>query len=330
MNTGITSADDIKKIVDGFKNSRIILSAFELNVFTVLDKKLLTSEEIAGKINADVRATDRLCNALTAIGLLHKRNNKFYNTHAASEFLVKGKPGYMGNLAHVNHTWNNWHRLTKSVIKGTSIAVDEINERGDDWLEAFIAAMHYRGEYQAKIISMMIDLKNVKRMLDVGGGSGAFSIGFTQAQPEMNAVVFDLPNVVQLTQRYIREAGMHEKISTVEGNYLTDDFGNGYDLILLSAIVHINSFDENEMLIKKCADALNPGGQVIIQDWIMNEERTAPPTGALFALNMLVGTVHGDTYTESEMKEWMTTAGLENIEKKDTGFTTSLLIGRKG
>ena len=100
-------------------------------------------------------------------------------------------------------------------------------------------------------------------------------------------------------------------------------------MILLSAIVHINSCEENKTLIKKCADALNSGGQIIIRDWVMNEDRTSPEGGAYFALNMLVGTKSGDTFTESEMKEWFANAGIKKIIRKETSFGSPLMIGIK-
>ncbi|MBA4407721.1 acetylserotonin O-methyltransferase, partial [bacterium] len=200
---------------------------------------------------------------------------------------------------------------------------------GIDWLESFIGAMHYRGIKEAKLTSMLLDLSKVNHMLDVGGGSGAFAMEFIKKNPNMNAVVFDLPNVIPITGRYVAEERMTEKFSFLSGNYLTNDLGNGYDLILLSAIVHINSLEENNMLIKKCYDSLNNGGQIVIKDWVMNEDRTEPAGGAYFALNMLVGTERGDTYTETEMKNWFTNAGIKKIERKDTSFGSSLMIGHK-
>jgi SAM-dependent methyltransferase len=122
---------------------------------------------------------------------------------------------------------------------------------------------------------------------------------------------------------------MIDKIELKAGSFLTDDFGKDFDLILLSAIVHMNSYDENKNLIKKCCDSLNPGGQIIIKDWVMKEERTEPEAGAFFALNMLVGTKNGDTFTENEMREWFSAAGISKVERKGTSFGGDLMIGKK-
>jgi ubiquinone/menaquinone biosynthesis C-methylase UbiE len=175
----------------------------------------------------------------------------------------------------------------------------------------------------------MLDLDRVNKMLDIGGGSGAFTMQFIQKNSNMSAVVFDLPSVIPLTKKYVESFQYKNKISYITGDYLEDDFGTGYDLIFLSAIVHINSFDENKQLIKKCYDSLNSGGQIIIKDWVMSEDRTLPESGAYFALNMLVGTQSGDTYTQSEMKDWLLASGIKNIEKKETSFDSSLIIGIK-
>ncbi len=321
--------DKIQDIAKKFQESRILLTAVELEIFTVLNKKRLTSAEIAEQIEADPRGTDRLLNALTALGFLLKRNGKFMNFPGISEFLVKGEIGYMGNLHHTNSLWDRWSSLTEAVKTGGSTYKKTINSRPKEWLEDFISAMHYRGMGQAKILSMMINLSNVKKMLDVGGGSGAYSMMFIEKNKDIKAAIFDLPNVIPLAQRYVENGGKSDSISFITGDYLQDDFGSGYDLILLSAIVHINSFEENKLLIKKCASALNSKGQIIINDYIMSEDRIEPKVGVMFALNMLTSTVQGDTYTESEITSWFADAGLSSIEHKQTSFGSSIMIAIK-
>ena len=325
----ITSAEDIRELANSFRESRTFLSAFELKIFTVLDKHMMTSDEVAQKIRANSRSADRLMNALCAMGLLKKTHNKFYNTDLASKYLIEGKPEFMGNLYHLNNLWDSWSYLTGSVIKGSSEVDDEEKPDGDNWVEAFIGAMHYRGIKQGKILAMMIDITNVKQMLDVGGGSAAFSMEMVKKNYAINAVVLDLPYVIPLTKRYVSEAGLTEKFKFIEGDYLTREFEGNYDLVLLSAIIHINNYEQNKVLIKKCADALNKGGMIVISDFIMDEDRTKPYHGAMFSLNMLVGTANGDTYTEQEIREWFGYAGLSNIERKNTSFGADLMIAVK-
>lgn len=327
MEEKFLTADDIRNLAYSFQQSRILLTAIELGIFSALDKHMLTSKEVAEKLHINERAADRLMNALVAIGLLKKIHGKFYNTESASQYLVEGKTNFIGNLYHVNELWKSWTTLTEAVRKGTSVY--KRKDENLEWTNSFIAAMHYRAQKEAKIVAYMLDLKNVKTMLDIGGGSGAFSMKFVELNPEIKAVIFDLPDVIQLTKKYIDDFKYKNQISFIEGNYLTDNFGSNYDMIFLSAIVHINSYDENKFLIKKCVDSLNPDGQVVIKDWIMNEDRTKPAAGAIFALNMLVRTKNGDTYTEDEMKDWLQSAGISKIDRKDTSFGFSLLIGHK-
>jgi len=325
----IKSPEEIREIANAFRASRVLLSAVEFKIFTVLDKHMMTSDEVSNKIQADSKATDRLMNALCSMGILKKVHGKFYNSDLSAKYLVEGKPDFMGNLYHTNHLWNTWSYLTESVKQGSDFKGDQNKKEKSDWVEAFIAAMHYRGVNQGKILSMMIDLSNVKKMLDIGGGSAAFSMEFVKKNPSIKAVVLDLPHVIPLTKRYVDNAGLMSNFNFIEGDYFTANFENGYDLILLSAIIHSNSYEQNKNLIKKCVDALNAGGMIIISDFIMNEDRTQPAYGALFSINMLVGTAGGDTYTELEIKEWFQSAGINKIERKNTSFGSDLMIGTK-
>ena len=325
----ISAPEQIREVAYAFRESRVLLSAIELKMFTVLDKHMMHSDEVAEKINSDKRATDRLMNALCGMGLLKKVKDKFYNTDLASKYLVEGKPDFMGGLHHTNNLWDTWSYLTESVRQGSAFKGEQNKEDKQGWVEAFIGAMHYRGVKQARIIATMLNLKDVNKMLDIGGGSAAFSMEFAKKNPSLQATVFDLPHVIPLTKSYVEREGLSSRFSFIEGNYLSDDFGKGYDLILLSAIIHINNYDQNKKLIHKCANSLNNNGRVIISDFIMNEDRVTPYHGAMFSLNMLVGTQCGDTYTETEMTEWMTSAGLSNVERKNTSFGSDLIIGTK-
>ncbi|HSD62250.1 MAG TPA: methyltransferase, partial [Ignavibacteriaceae bacterium] len=205
-----------------------------------------------------------------------------------------------------------------------------LNEKRDqNRIENFISAMDYRAVKQADEDVKLINTDHVKYLLDLGGGSGAYAIAFVKTNRKINAAVFDLPDVIPLTEKYISRAGLTDKIKTIKGNYLTDDIGNDYDLIYLSAIVHSNSYEENSRLIRKCAEALNKNGQLIIQDFVMNEDRTEPAFGTFFALNMLVNTPEGDTFTEKEISSWLTKAGLSDIKRRETSHGASQIIGTK-
>ena len=320
----------IRDLAYGFQKSRIVLTAYELEIFSILAEKKKISGEVARLVGADQRATDRLMNALCGLGLLKKEKGKFSNTPVALRYLVKGKPEYISGMMHTVHLWDRWSTLTEAVKKGCSVfGQTGTNERGEKWLSAFIAAMHDRAVRSAMVIAGEMDLRQVNRVLDVGGGSGAYAMAFVRAKRGLSATVFDLPNVIPLTRKYVSKAKHSGKIGFIKGDYLRDRFDTGYDLVFLSAIIHSNSDKENQKLITKCATALNPGGRVVVQDFIMDEDRTRPVHGAIFSLNMLVGTAEGDTYTEGEVAVWMRKAGLTNTGRHDTPFGTTQIIGWK-
>jgi len=325
----LLTPDGIMQLAVGFQRSRIFLTAYELGVFTALGDGAKMSADVAVELGTDARATDRLLNALVAIGLLRKNRGLFSNTPPASDLLVKDKPGYMSGLMHTVHLWDTWGTLTDAARAGGSVAMGPVNDRGDEWLDAFIAAMHYRGMLQAEEIVSQLELDGVSRVLDVGAGSGAFATALARANKGLRATAFDLPNVIPLTEKYVEAQGFSDRVDIVPGDYHIDDLGTGYDMVFLSAIIHSNSLEENRALIKKAAGALNAGGRLVVLDFIVDEDRTGPPRAVFFALNMLVATEAGDTYTELEVRELMGQAGLTDIIRKDTDFASSLMIGRK-
>ncbi len=324
------SPEPIREIAYAFQRSRVVLSAYELGIFSAVGDRGSTSTNVAGTLDTDRRATDRLMNALVAMGLLLKEGEVFRNTEAGARFLLPSSPDYMAGLMHTVHLWETWSTLTEAVRRGTSVPAGQLR-RADHatWTTAFIAAMNDRARKQAPPTAALMDLKEGMRVLDVGGGSGAFSSAFVRGKKGVRATVFDLPQVLPLTEQYVRAEGLIDRIDFTAGDYTRDALPRGYDLVFLSAIIHSNSPDENRELIRKCASSLNPKGTLVVQDFIMDESRTDPPPGALFALNMLVGTSAGDTYTETEVRGWMGEAGLSDIDRVETSFGSAQMRGRK-
>ncbi len=328
-NGPITSAEQLREAVYGFRRSRIILTAFELDLFTRLGDQAMTSQRLAKIIDADARATDRLLNALCAMGLVRKARGQFANTKIARDFLVSGKPHFMAGLSHSLNQWQSWHTLSDAVRRGTTVYIRKGGAAAEQRLPGFIAAMHERASRQAPIIVKQLSLATVFHCLDIGAGSGAYAMALARAKKNIRVTAFDLPDVLPLTREYVRRGGLLKRIDFIAGDFRQDDWGKGYDLVLLSAIVHMNSAKENRRLIVRAAKSLNRGGQLIIQDFIMDPERTRPAVGAFFALNMLVATARGDTFTRTEVRDWMRGAGLKKIDHLATPFDASLMIGRK-
>jgi 16S rRNA G966 N2-methylase RsmD len=305
----------IREFAAAFQKSRILLSGFELDIFSNINESGTSNLQIASDLNLDEHACERLLNALVSLGFLTKKDDLFFNTDESSCFLSRKSPDYLGGLMHSNHLWNTWSKLTSVVKTGNSAHPEEINERGEEWLFSFINAMHDRGKKQAPGQLQNIDLSGVKALLDIGGGSGAFSMEFVSRKPEIEAIVFDLPRVIPITQQFIDKEGFSDKIKTYEGDYTKDELPAGFDMVFLSAVLHSNSLEVNQDLIVKCYKSLNRNGKIIIQDWVMNDDRTQPLSGAVFAINMLVGTEAGDCYTQKEVHEMLGNAGFINITR---------------
>ena len=319
----------IREFAALFQKSRILLSGFELDLFTIIDESGSTNNTIADKLNLDRHACERLLNALASLGFLVKQGDMFFNSHESFTFLSKKSPEYLSGLMHSNHLWNTWSGLTHVVKTGKSAHPTEINERGEEWLFPFINAMHDRAKKQAPPQLAIIDMSMINSILDIGGGSGAYSMEFLNIKPELEAAVFDLPNVVPITQKFIEKEGFSNRIKTVTGDYTKDALPIGFDLVFLSAIIHSNSLAVNADLFNKCFKALNMNGKIVIQDWIMNNERTHPTAGAIFAINMLVGTESGDCFTEQEVTEMLNAAGFKNISRIEFESGLSQMTAQK-
>jgi len=294
-----------------FQESRTLLTALELDVFTAVGEGA-SSAEAAVRIGADARATDMLLNALVALGTMEKREGIFRCT-PESRALGAARAGLM----HTVHLWETWSTLTVCVKTGTTVRRLGVEGRPEAWTEAFIAAMHARAGATAAHLVAVVDASRVRRMLDVGGGPATFAIAFAEAHPELRAEVLDLGPVVPIGARNVREAGFSDRITVRVGDLRTDDFGQGYDLILTSAICHMLDEDENRDLFRRCARALAPGGRLVVREFILEPDRTGPPAAAIFALNMLVGTRRGNTYTEAEYRQWLREAGFSRISRPE-------------
>ncbi len=320
----------IRETAYAFQKSRILLTGHELGIFSAVGNRSESSQHVARTLGTDWRATDRLMNALAAMGLLVKEEDAFRNSPSALRYLVPSSPDFLSGLMHTVHLWDSWGTLTKAVQLGTSVSAAGLR-RADSagWTAAFIAAMNDRARKQAPVVAAQMNLREGMRILDVGGGSGAFAVAFVRAMRGITATVFDLPEVLPLTGRYVSAEGLLERIALVAGDYTADELPAGYDLVFLSAIIHSNSADENRVLLRKCTRSLTPKGVLVVQDYIMDESQTDPPAGAYFALNMLVGTAAGDTYRESEIRRWMLEAGLTDIVRIETPFGTAQVRGMK-
>lgn len=318
--------DSVTSTLRAFQESRVLLTAVELDVFTAIGDGS-DAAQVATRVQTDPRATEMLLNALAAYGALTKHDSVFRNTPIlAQHFSGAARNSWM----HLVNLWDSWASLTASVRQGTAARGAGVEGRDPDWTEAFIAAMHHNAGERAPQVVRSIGTGGLRRMLDVGGGSGAYSIAFAQAVPELQADLLDLEPVTGIARRHISEAGVTNRVHTRVGDLRHDALGEGYDLVFVSAICHMLNEAENRDLIRRCARAGVPGGRVAVQDFILDPDGTAPKQAAFFSLNMLVGTPGGRCYTEAEYAEWMRAAGLTQVRRVRLPGPADLMIGTVG
>lgn len=321
--------DEVMGTARAFVESRILLTALELDLFTAVGAGA-SAEAAAAARGTDPGATARLLNALAAMGLLAKKDGRFSPSPAAARFLARGgKDDSVDALLHQSSLWRTWSGLTEAVRTGRPAPREDMADRGDDWTVAFIAAMHKGAAQRAPLLVPAVGVEGVRRLLDVGGGSGAYAIAFAQASPSLSAEILDLPPVLPIAEGHVSAAGLAGRVATRAGDLRRDDLGTGFDLVLLSSICHMLGPDENRDLLRRAFAALVPCGRVVVSDFLLAEGRAAPRQAALFSINMLVGTVSGDCYTEAEYAAWMREAGFASVDRKDLPGPASLVVGTR-
>jgi ubiquinone/menaquinone biosynthesis C-methylase UbiE len=306
--------------ISSFTASRIILTANNFRFFDHLNPPGKTASALAKKISADKRAAEMLLDSLVAIGLLKKKNLTYSNSPVAARYLVSGKPDYQGDiLRHYSTLWDNWSGL--DIVLKTGKPHRQSHDH-----ESFILGMHNLASLRTKGFLSSLDLTGVQRVLDLGGGPGTYSMALAKKGKEVT--IMDFPETLKIAKKLIGEAGLSKRIKLLPGDFTSDDMGNGYDLILVSQILHAYDEKSSVAMLKKCYQSLNRGGRAVIQEFLLDETRTSPLQGALFAINMLINTTGGRTYTPGEMSGWLKKAGFNNI--KTTLLDETVLIeGRK-
>ncbi len=321
--------DDINELARSFMPARALLTALELDVFTAVGSGA-SAADVAGNLGTDTRATEMLLNALAALDLLEKHDNVFRDTAITARFLAAGSPdNARPALMHAVNLWRTWSTLTDCVRAGTSVLRRQDQPRSADDTQAFIAAMDRNAKERAAVLVRSVPVNGARRMLDLGGGSGAYSIAFVKAHPELHADILDVPSVLPLTESYISRAGLQDRISTREGDLRTDQFAQGYDLVLLSAICHMFSPQQNRDLLRRAYLALAPHGRLVLQDFILEPDKTSPRFAALFSLNMLVGTEGGASYSEPDYADWLSEAGFKRVERLRLPGPANLMIATR-
>jgi len=328
--------DFFVKTVIAYRTSKIIFVATYYDIFTLLNNGEKSLDELTKYLGLDPRVTELLLNALLSLGLLKKEDIFYYNTPLSENFLVQGKPAYLGdNLKMQELLWDCWSGLRNVLKTGkpTRLLEDLLSEQSPQFRREYIYGMHNIAQNFAKAILQKVDLSVVNSMLDVGGGPGTYSIIFAKKYLGLKCIIMDLPEVLDVTKEIVKEYHLLERISLYKGNYLYDDFGSGYDLILMSNITHNEGDETNQLLCDKAYSALNSKGLLVINDFLLDESKTDPLFPAIFSIFMTTFTKDGRTYSFNEYKSCMENSGFINIQRMNimehSLNPSAIVVGRK-
>ena len=325
------STEEVIGVVRGFQPACVLLAAADLNVFTILKAKPMSAKAVADKLKADSRAITILLDALAAMALLTKQNKEYSLSSEVAQLLTEDSSrSILPAIRHQANCLRRWVQLPQVIKNGQPAErILNIHSETED-LAAFIGAMDNFSTPVAADVIRKLGTLNFCHLLDVGGACGTWTIEFLRAVPEAKATLFDLPEVIPRAKEHIAKAGLTEQVEFVGGDFYTDDLPAGADFIWLSAIAHQNSRQQNQQLFSKLYTVLENGGKLVLRDVVMDESRTKPEGGALFAINMLVATEGGGTYTFDEFRMALLDAGFTNITLvRQEEFMNSLISAVK-
>lgn len=329
MKTTAQNSGELLAMAGGYRSSIILMSAVQLGICDVLYDQVYSAPELAKILKTDIRALEILLNALVSLDFLEKEGGRYKNSQKSNDYLVEGKENYLGDLfKHDFHLIKRWIQLPEVIATGKPVPRNQ-NAWSSGQQRDFIMAMENLAKASARQLLKVLDLSTVRRFLDVGGGPGTFSIMFCQHYPEMHAVVFDLPEVTEIAKGQIKQSGLEDRVTAHRGDYNLDPLGNGYDMVFLSNIIHSIGEESIGNLFKKSFQALNPGGKIIVKDFISEENMVSPPHAAIFSVNMLIGTEEGRCYSRNEIEKWLSKNDFVSLEYLAITDQNRLVIGTK-
>lgn len=303
-----------------YRSSAVLFAASELNVFSSLAEGAHSAAEIAKITGAAPEPIRLLLESCVAAGMLSAAEGRYANSPTADAFLVRGRPAYIGDgLKYAEDLYPAWGGLSTLMRTGRPVLPPE-TILGDDKekTRAFVFAMHERARGIGSVLPYDIDLTGRRRLLDVGGGPGTYSMALMRQTPGLMSTVLDRPGVLEVTREIVGNAGFSDRVTLLPGDYLRTPFGSGYDVALMSGMMHRETEDGCRLLLQKTFDALGPRGLVIVSDVFFDDDRkNSPPFATSFALNMMLTSEHGSAHAKTEMSRWMAESGFGAIELRD-------------
>lgn len=324
---------ELLKMHLGFAPSFILTTALELSVFSHVAAGRRTAEEIADAAGARPRPMRMLLDALVGMQLLARNPQGYELTPIAAQCLVRESPDYVGDMFVLARLWDSWSHLTETVRTGKPFRPVENQEEAEEFFPQLIRGLHVMNREPARRTAEALGAGNDRhglRVLDVGCGSGVWSIAVAEADRQAHVTAQDFPGVLDTTRQFLKRHGVEDRYNFLPGNLKEVDFGvDRFDVALLGNIVHSEGELSSRDLFRRIHRALRSSGRMVVIDMIPNDERTGPPFALLFAVNMLVNTEFGDTYTMAEYTRWAREAGFRDMEAVDINWHSPLVIAHK-
>lgn len=330
----LTGPQRLQQMHFSFAAERVLSASLQLNLFSPIAAGKRTAEEIAAAAGASVRGTRMLLDALAGFELLTKGEGRYELSPDAARYLVRESPEYLGTFFASDNLWNAWGRLTDAVRDGKPTLSSSRQEVAEDFFPVLVRTLHITNSEPARHLAAQLVKtagKRGLRVLDIGCGSGVWSIAVAKADPEARITAFDYPKVLDTTREFIDREGVGGRAEFLPGNLREAEFPERqFDLAILGNIVHGESEESARELFARIYRALDAGGRLAIIDMIPNDERTGPLFPLLFALNMLVNTDGGGTYTLAEYRDWLAGAGFVRVETVDIESHSPAILATKG
>jgi ubiquinone/menaquinone biosynthesis C-methylase UbiE len=335
QSTPAVTPERIMQMAWGYAPPLIIEAAVRNKVFDALDSGPKTIAETAAATGASERGLRAIMGALVGIELLTKApDGKFSLTPESATFLVSTKPSYFGGF--IRHTSQQlipkWLELTEIVRTGQSNTHVNSEATGAAFFHEFVADL-FPLSYpvtQALATELKLDAAaSPVSVLDLAAGSGVWGIGLAQRSPQVRVTAVDWPGVIDITKKFATRFGVGDRYTFVPGDLATADFGSGHNIATLGHILHSEGERRSHALLKKTFDALAPGGTIAVQEFLVNDDRTGPPVGVLFGVNMLVAGDESDVWSFNTIAGWLKETGFENPRTIDSPGPSPLILATK-
>ncbi len=318
----------------GFAATQALSVAVELDLFSAIHSNFTTVEKISRQWNLPLRPLRMLLDALVALGLLNKSKITYKLTPEAKTYLVKSSPHYLGSVLNLDeHQLMPWMKLKEVAQSGRPLPPPDGDPKKAHFFSELARHIFPTSYAAAVVIAKKLGVgRSLKglRILDVACGSGAWSIALNLADPAGEVTALDLPEVLEVTKQYVKRFRLDNHFRYLAGDLFNLDFGrNQYDMAVLGHICHGLGDADSRRLIKKCHDALKPGGRLMIAEWIPNDLRTGDRVSLLFGLQMLLSTPQGDVFTAKEYKRWLNLAGFKKVGTLKSVYPTTVVMAVK-